>query len=294
MDSSVSRRSDQLVPTATTGPTKESDAIRINISGNDAVAFGVPFSELATRSRSMHKTQGFGNFGGFGGGENGPRYESFQLLDGEPHAHKDILDGVDTTWNRFADGGDIVRGYAEAAIAQFNSANLSANVPALLSIRRHLAALPADPVIYEKRRQLDHILQECLGLEVETVIPQAEVVPGEPLRLHHRVTEQSKIPVRWLAVRYPSMGTQLNNAEDLISEQAATRDSQQTLPGDTPLGQPYWLREPETEGMFRVDDPKLIGRPENPPAFPVDFVFEVGDQKLVISDEPVQITAAEQ
>jgi LmbE family N-acetylglucosaminyl deacetylase len=280
------RRPDQLVPTAASNPTKKVNAIRIDISGNDAV-LGVPFNELAARSRSMHKTQGFGNFGSFGGAGSGPRYESFQLLDGEP-AHKDILDGVDTTWNRFARGNDIAR-FTEAAIAQFDSTDLSANVPALLLIRSHLAALATDPVIDEKRRQLDHILQECLGLEVETVIPQAEVVPGEPLSLHHRVVEQSKIPVRWLALRYPSLGTQLNGAEDLISKQAATRDSQQTLPSDTPLGQPYWLREPEAEGMFRVDDPKLIGRPENPPAFPVEFVFEVGGQQLMISDEPVQV-----
>src|SRR5262249_47436554 len=42
-------------------------------------------------------------------------------------------------------------------------------------------------------------------------------------------------------------------------------------------------------GMFRVDDPSLIGRPENPPVFPVEYVFEVGTQSLVIADEPVQV-----
>ena len=51
-------------------------------------------------------------------------------------------------------------------------------------------------------------------------------------------------------------------------------------PADTPLSQPYWLREDHTAGMFRVDDPKLIGRPENPPVFPVEQVFEVGGQTL--------------
>ena len=40
--------------------------------------------------------------------------------------------------------------------------------------------------------------------------------------------------------------------------------------------------------MFRVDDPSLIGRPENPPAFPIEQVFEVGGQTLVVPDEPVQ------
>jgi hypothetical protein len=42
--------------------------------------------------------------------------------------------------------------------------------------------------------------------------------------------------------------------------------------------------------MFRVDDPTLIGRPENPPVFPVEQVFEVGGQALVVPDEPVQVT----
>jgi hypothetical protein len=34
----------------------------------------------------------------------------------------------------------------------------------------------------------------------------------------------------------------------------------------------------------------LIGRPENPPPFPVDYLFEISGQTLVIPDEPVQIT----
>ena len=40
--------------------------------------------------------------------------------------------------------------------------------------------------------------------------------------------------------------------------------------------------------MFHVDDPSLIGRPENPPAFPIEYVFDIGGQTLVISGEPMQ------
>ena len=57
----------------------------------------------------------------------------------------------------------------------------AASVPALLAIRKRLASLPADPVVAEKRRQLDRAIQGCLGLVVETTVPQAEVVPGEVL-----------------------------------------------------------------------------------------------------------------
>lgn len=69
--------------------------------------------------------------------------------------------------------------------------------------------------------------------------------------------------------------------------QLAIREAAQTLPASTPLTQPYWLREDGTAGMARVDDAKLIGQPENPPAFPVEYVFEISGQTLVLSDEPV-------
>ncbi len=66
----------------------------------------------------MHKTQGFANYTGGGGG--GPRYESFQLLGGEP-AEKDILDGVDTTWGRVT-GGDEIGKLTDDAIATIQPA----------------------------------------------------------------------------------------------------------------------------------------------------------------------------
>ena len=260
--------------------------LRMDVSGNDPVT-GESFSAIAARSRAMHKTQGFGNFGGFGGG--GTRAESFQLLGGEP-ATNDILDGIDTTWSRVS-GGAAVGQLADDTISQFNSRDIAANVPGLLKIKKLLAALPADRVVDEKRRQLDHLLQECLGLSVETTLAQAEVVPGETLKLHHVVNIHSSMPVRWLTVRYPGIKTELDEAIELNTNHPAIRDTTQTLPVGTPLSQPYWLREDGTPGMFRVDEASLIGRPENPPAFPIAQVFEVGGQKLVIADEPVQITA---
>jgi LmbE family N-acetylglucosaminyl deacetylase len=263
------------------------NVIRMDVSGNDPVS-GASFADVAARSRAMHKTQGFDNFRGFGGG-GGPRTESFQTLDGEP-ATNDILDGVDTTWSRVPGGADIGK-LADEVIAKFNPENPSASVPALLELRSQLTALlTTDPLVVEKRAQLDRILQACLGLEVETVIPQAEVVPGETLKMHHTAIVHSGVPIRWLGVRYQDIASGITNAMELHSNQLASRDSEQTLPASTPLTQPYWLREEGTPGMFRVDDPTLIGRPENPPVFPVEQVFEVGDQMLVVPDEPVQVT----
>ena len=261
--------------------------VRIGVGGSDPVT-GELFTDIAGHSRSMHKTQGFGNF--TIPGRNGPRFETFQLLDGAPMT-SDVLDGVDTTWNRVPGGAKIGK-RADEIIAQFDSQNPAASVPELLQLRDELATLPADDaVVIEKRGQLDRILQACLGLEVQTTISQAEVVPGEKMNLHHSVVIHSGIPVRWVAVRYPTTKQTIDMKIELLTDQSRSLDSTPTLPADTPVSQPYWLREEGTAGLFRVDDPSLIGRPENPPVFPIEQVFAIGDQTLVVPDQAVQVTA---
>jgi LmbE family N-acetylglucosaminyl deacetylase len=255
--------------------------VKIEVDGQDPV-LGESFTAIAARSRAMHKTQGF-DVGGPPGGWR--KTESFLPLGGEPATH-DILDGVDTTWSRVPGGAEIGR-LTEEAIARFNPEDPAASVPALLTIRSRVSVLPMDPVVSDKRRQLDRIIQACIGLEVETVVDRPEAVPGEALKMRHTAVVRSRIPVRWTAVRYPSVQRAGTKVLDLRANRPVVRDAIQTLPATTPPTQPYWLRKEGTAGLFHVDDPSLIGRPENPPAFPIEYVFEVGRQTLVISGEPV-------
>ena len=58
------------------------------------------------------------------------------------------------------------------------------------------------------------------------------------------------------------------------------------MPKGTPLSQPYWLRRDGADGIAVVEEPELIGLPENPPVLPIEYYFEVGGESLVIADEP--------
>src|SRR5207247_8441129 len=100
--------------------------------------------------------------------------------------------------------------------------------------RRRLAALPADPIVSDKREQLDRIIQACLGLEVDTVVDRAEAVPGETLKLRHTAVVRSRVPVRWTAVRYPSAHRAINKPVALRPNQPVVRDASQVLPATTP------------------------------------------------------------
>lgn len=256
--------------------------VKVEVAGQDPVS-GESFASIAARSRGMHKTQGFGN--NSPAVNEGSRIEPFVLLAGDA-ATDDLLGGVDTTWNRVPNGAEIARSIDEV-IAKFNAEDAAASVPALLAVRRRLAALPADPIVSDKREQLDRIIQACLGLEVDTVMDRAEVVPGETLKLRHTAVVRSRIPVRWTAVRYPSAHRAINKAATLRPNQPVVRETSLVVPAGTPPSQPYWLRTEGTAGLFDVDDPSLIARAENPPRFPLEYVFDIGGQTMVIAGEPI-------
>ena len=256
--------------------------VKIDVGGRDPVS-GESFGSIAARSRAMHKTQGFDISGP--PLNEGSRIEPFVLLDGDAPT-SDLMDGVEMTWKRVPGGAEIARSIDEA-IATFKREDPAASVPALLAIRRRLAALSADPVVSDKRAQLDRILQACLGLEVDTVVARAEVAPGETLKLSHTAVVRSRVPVRWLAVRYPSVHRAIERAIALRPNRPVVRDAAEVLPSTTTPSQPYWLRTESTAPLFDVDDPALIGRPENPSAFPVEYVFDVDGQTLVIAGEPM-------
>jgi len=243
---------------------------------------GESTGEVAARSRSLHRSQGFGSIG-----TRGAAPSEFRVLTGEP-ATQDFFDGIDTTWRRIPGGEQMAR-LAEESYRSFDPREPVKSLPALLSMRRLLGTLPDSAVVAAKRRQLDRILQACLGLFLETTIPQAEIVAGEELKLRHTAIARAAHPVRWKAVRYPAQGSELPVDLDLQNNVPVSRDSARLLPQDTPLSQPYWLRLEGTLGTYRVDSPALIGRPENPPVFPVEFVFEIDGQTLTINDEPVQV-----
>ncbi|MBS1993818.1 MAG: PIG-L family deacetylase [Cyanobacteria bacterium SZAS LIN-3] len=275
------------------------DALKIDAGGNDALS-GESFTEIAEKSRSMHKTQGFDTFH-FPNAHGGERIESFHLLDGEA-APKDIMDGVDTSWNRVtgaggAAGQESIESSIDKIISQFDPGNSAASVPALLDLRKRIAPLTKDTVVKEKLGELDRSILACLGLKVETTTSTAEIVPGEHLNLQHQVSlganvQTRDLPLRWLSVRHPATAKDIATGIELTASKPSLWDSVETLPPSTPLTQPYWLRAESTPGLFHVEDQKLIGTPENEASFPVEYVFKIGDQIITVKDEPVKITTS--
>ena len=238
------------------GASKDRPTLRLDIGGYLPL-LGESVGQISALSRSSHRSQGYGSIASYGS-----RLDEFQPLDGQPAA-RDLFDGINTTWAGTG-AWDGVGPKINEIIAHFNPLDPSASVPALLAMRsRFFSGDVLQSQLLEKSRLLDRIIQDCLGLYVQATVPQAEVIPGEMLKLTHAVMVGSNIPVHWGAINFPDHVQETVNV-DLRVNQPVTHDTEQRLPVGTAVSEPYWLREEGTPGMYRVDDPALIGRPENP------------------------------
>src|SRR5262249_53991955 len=103
---------------------------------------------------------------------------------------------------------------------------------------------------------------------------------GQTAAIKLEAINRSDIPVTLQEVRFPNSGDSNKIDAALPSNELVTKDLSSRIPDDAPYSQPYWPRKPSSLGTFTVDDQKLIGLPENPPALAVEIVLQVNGEEL--------------
>lgn len=263
---------------------------RQDIGGTDPVS-GQEFGTIAAKSRSQHGTQGL--FGAANRARNGANEQAFMLLVGEPVSGSDLMDGIDTSWNRYPGGAEVQK-LADQAIANFNPTDLAANLPGLFQIKKQLKTAGAqsrtsfamfvggqskpsarDTLLDDKLAQLEGIIQACAGLSVSITAEAAEYVPGETVPA--RIQISTGVPLRFSSL---VDGSEIIEANRELHAGVSHIEETGFSTNSALLTQPYWLRADGAAGISRVDDTSLIGLPDNPPALPVELDFLVGGEGL--------------
>ena len=234
---------------------------------------GKAYTELAAASISMHKSQGVGGLP-----RRGARKEYFKPLKGQPMTSS-LFDGVDTSWSRVGNSESVAAEIREIT-SKFNPADPAASVPELLKLRQAMNGIQDESWIVEKRADVDKIIAACLGLHVEASTATETFTPGQTAAIKLEAINRSNIPITLQEVRFSNTGDTNKIDATLPSNELVSKDLSCKIPDDAPYSQPYWLRKSRTLGTFSVDDQKLIGLPENPPALPIEIVLQVNGQEL--------------
>jgi LmbE family N-acetylglucosaminyl deacetylase len=243
-------------------------------TGSYNALLGKAYTEIAAASISQHKSQGVGGLP-----RRGERKEYFKSLKGQPMTSS-LFEGINTSWSRVPNSESVATDIRQIT-SKFDPADPAASLPDLLKLQQAMNGIHDDFWIAEKKAELDKIIAACLGLHVEASTATETYTPGQTATIKLEAINRSNIPVTLQEVRFPNTGESTKTDATLPSNELITNDVSCRIPNDAPYSQPYWLRKPGTLGTFAVDDQKLIGLPENPPALPVEIVLQVNGQELL-------------
>ncbi len=235
-------------------PDPGSAGVTVDVGGYQPL-LGESFTEIAARSRSQHRSQGFGS-----AGSRGEQLGRLEHRLGEP-ATADLFDGIDTSWSRIA-GGEVVGARVSEALRAFDPRRPAAVVPILVAAYRATRGLGSDPWLERKRAELREVIRQACGLWLEAIADRELAAPGQPLRITYGAVNRSDLELRIERIRSPFGYTVLESPSPLLANRPFQSAVESTVPAGYPISQPYWLEQAPAPGRYRVDDPSLIGAPE--------------------------------
>lgn len=177
-------------------------AITLDVGSYD-VRLGLSYGELAARSRSQHKSQGFG-----AAGERGPLLERFVHVAGTPAA-RDLLDGVELGWARYGAAGQAFATALKTARSQLHRDHPERALPGLATAWRALAALPAaEPRVRDARTELARLIAAASGLFVRANASRPSCSPGSVVSARVEIVLRRPAELRLSKLTLPD-GTEL-------------------------------------------------------------------------------------
>jgi len=243
---------------------------------------GKAYMEIAAKSRTMHKSQGFGMRGYRG------ELPNYFIHTAGDSAKTDLLEDVDLTWNR-VEGGQSVSGILEEAYQRFNPEAPAESIPLLVSAYKQLNMMPPGYWVDVKKQDLKRTIQACAGIWMEAISDDYSATPGEKINLTMMVVNRSNFDFTLSKITKP-LGEQdtVCNCQ-LENNQPIEWNTSLVLPEDMDYSQPYWLRENPQKGMYIINNQQMVEKPESEPVLKATFELSANDLTLQF-ETPVLFT----
>ncbi|NQY66181.1 MAG: PIG-L family deacetylase [Flavobacteriales bacterium] len=233
---------------------------------------GASYADIASESRSMHKSQGFGD-----SKERGESIEYLQLIKGEG-IEDDVFDGIDITWGR-VDGGAEIQKYVEEAIRKFNPEDPSLIVPDLLQAYSLIIKLKDQYWKGVKTKEIKKLILACSGIYIESNADYYSEGIGNEIGLTSSIVVRSGVRTIMKSLQIGLKDTLIN--ADLEYNKMTNYVNKAIVPV-LPNTNAYWL-EGDFEGIYKVENQLSIGLPTNEPTLKVGYVLEIEGVEISFS-----------
>jgi len=262
--------------------TTAKDQLHFQVNGYSPL-LGMTFGELAAKSRSNHKSQGFGT-----GSSKGEQYEYFKTLMGTA-SQSDFLEGLDSTWNTLP-GADSAYRNINLAINQFSFENPDRIIPLLVRAYQEILKWPESRLKSEKLKAITHIILACSGIQVECTSTKGTLSFDSPLSIGIDLVKRRKVPAQLIQFNLPDekiqkVGTSMGMDLDYLK---FVHFNQEILLDPSFLTQPYQLQMPHSSYRYEIQNQQWIGLAKKPNKLQVHLIFKILGQEFQ-EDYPIMV-----
>ncbi|MDR6300721.1 PIG-L family deacetylase [Mesonia maritima] len=236
---------------------------------------GISNTEIASKSRSQHKSQGFGNTP-----NRGTENEYIELIKGDfPKNSNSVFEGIDTSWNRVK-GGKKIGEILEEVLNNYDFKNPSKSLPNLVKAYQFVQKLENEHWKRIKTNELKKIILACSGMYLEAVSSEELATPSEKIQLKIEAINRSETNIQLKEITINPLQKKLSIQQNLAFNTDFTQETTIEIPENFSYSNPYWLEEESSLGMYTVKNQQQRGLPENQPTLTAEFTLDFGKTSI--------------
>ena len=244
--------------------------------GQYNASLGYSYTEISALSRSMHKSQGFGN-----SGSRGSEFEYFKQWGGDD-VSTDMFEGLNLSWDR-VEGADVVQQLLEEAKTEYDPKAPLQIVNKLLAARSALLTLPDQYWKEVKLAEIEELIMILSGTYLALNAESSAYSPGDSVQVNLEAVNRTSMDWELESVRFSSNNERFLVGMEMEDNQKINLGYQIALPLNTPFTNPYWLEETASVGMYTVSNQLLRGLPQNLPAITGYVTLKSGNQIIEVA-----------
>ncbi|MEE9407614.1 MAG: PIG-L family deacetylase [Polaribacter sp.] len=243
---------------------------------------GLSNNELASMASSQHLCQGFGRVT-----TRGSQKEYIEFLKGDrPKDKNDVFSGINTTWNRLKNGGEIGEILYEVE-NNFDFVKPSKHLSQLMEAYQLIQKLEDSHWRKIKEKQIKEIIEACAGLYLEASAISSSATPNSSIDVNIEVLNRSEVNIELTSINSTIDNKTISKELDLETNKRINFKEIITIKTNQ-FSDPYWLRKEATLGMYNVENQNLIGKPETSRPAKIDFNLIIDEVAITITKNVVR------
>lgn len=254
----------------------KSNLVEIAVGEFDA-SRGMSYNEIASLSRSQHKSQGFGT-----ALQKNQETEYLELLKGSQGTTNNLFGGTDTSWNRIKEGEAIGK-ILNVVEDSFDFKNPSNHLAQLVKAQQLIKDI--EDVFWRnlKLNAINAIILDVARIDLEAYVAQKSAQPGEKIEIQLDVVNRGLSSIELESISISNSDMYSVDLDTIITSNTVTNlNFTPDVLRNSPYSAPYWLQQKHDRKQYTVASNSDIGKPASDTSMTVSLSLTLRDVTLMI------------